>query len=65
MSYCSVFTLPQVVGLIRTLDVFTECQLRIKFLHARDSWLGTALRGLPHHEREFSIKPLVCALHMR
>uniref|UniRef100_A0A2P2I3N7 Conserved oligomeric Golgi complex subunit 8 n=2 Tax=Hirondellea gigas TaxID=1518452 RepID=A0A2P2I3N7_9CRUS len=40
----------KIVGLIRTLDVFTECQLRIKFLHARDAWLTAALRGIPHHD---------------
>ncbi|XP_018022099.1 conserved oligomeric Golgi complex subunit 8 [Hyalella azteca] len=46
-------SLPQclkVVGLMRTLDVFTECQLRMKFLHARDAWMTAALAALPAHD---------------
>ncbi|XP_066147093.1 conserved oligomeric Golgi complex subunit 8 [Euwallacea fornicatus] len=43
-------TLPkclQVVGYLRRMEVFTELELKLKFLQARGHWLDTCLKYLP------------------
>ena len=37
----------KIIGLIRRLDIYTESQLRIKFLQLRDCWLQKLLDNIP------------------
>ncbi|XP_011312770.1 conserved oligomeric Golgi complex subunit 8 [Fopius arisanus] len=45
----------QLVGLLRSMDAFTEAELRIKFLQARDGWLQGLLNSIPKDDPNFHL----------